>query len=71
MKRGRGRPKLELGRDRDRHLLALALAYRALGMSLRGGCEAAVAPAEGLPVGSLHFCPEPPGQVFAHGTLRR
>jgi hypothetical protein len=46
-----GRPKLEFRHDRDRHLLALALAYRTLGMSRRGGCEAAVATVEGLPVG--------------------
>jgi hypothetical protein len=47
----RGRPKLEFRRDRDRHLMALALAYRALGMSLRGGCEAAIATTEGWLVG--------------------
>lgn len=47
----RGRPKLKFFGDRDRHLMALALAYRALGMSMRGGCEAAVASTEGLPVG--------------------
>ena len=45
-----GRPKLELHRDADRYVLALALSYRALGMSMRGGCEAAVASTEGLPV---------------------
>jgi hypothetical protein len=47
----RGRRKLEFRADPDRHLLALAFAYRWLGMSLRGGCEAAVATTEGLPVG--------------------
>lgn len=47
----RGRPQLEFARDRDRHLAALALAYQVLGMSLRGGCEAAVATIEGLPAG--------------------
>jgi hypothetical protein len=47
----RGRPRLEFRRDPDRHLMALALAYKALGMSLRGGCEAAIATTEGLPVG--------------------
>jgi hypothetical protein len=46
----RRRPRLEFARDRDRHLLALALAFQALGMSRRGGCEAAVACTEGLPV---------------------
>ncbi len=45
-----GRPKLKFLSDPDRHLMALALAYKALGMSLRGGCEAAVATVEGLPV---------------------
>lgn len=45
-----GRPKIEFLQDPDRHLMAMALAYKALGMSLRGGCEAAVATTEGLPV---------------------
>jgi hypothetical protein len=51
MPRRVGRPRKAFLRDPDRFLMALALAYRALGMSLRGGCEAAVATMEGWPVG--------------------
>jgi hypothetical protein len=46
----KGRPRVELFGDLDRHELALALAYQAMGASLRGGCEIAVASSEGLPV---------------------
>jgi hypothetical protein len=46
----KGRPRIEFFRDPDRHELALALAYQAMGASLRGGCEIAVAAIEGLPV---------------------
>ncbi len=47
----RGRPKQTLVGDPDRYLMALALSFKALGMSMRGGCEAAIATTEGLPVG--------------------
>lgn len=46
-----GRPPKKFLQDRDRYPMALALAYQALGMSLRGACEAAVGSTEGLITG--------------------